>query len=153
MLNLWQWADEVGDEGAAAAMADVARSRLLAADCPVEAELVDADNFFPACLMRALALTRVLPAEEIADFLAALPDDFPLEPVTDIRSPHEAGLNFSRPWGLWALYEATGDPRWRDLWLDHVAWQLAHPEYWAEDYASYAHWVPQFGVYALDMIE
>ena len=35
------------------------------------------------------------------------------------------------------------------MYETHVEWHLDHPEYWAENYDAYAHWVPQFGVYAV----
>jgi hypothetical protein len=92
----------------------------------------------------------VLPPDEAAAWLeGALPADYPITPVTNISSAHTSGLNFSRSWGLWSLHDATGDPAWRSRLVEHVEWQMDHPEYWAEDYVSYSHWVPQFGVYAL----
>lgn len=152
ILALYQWGDATGDSARVAAAQDAARALLLPLDeaCPLEAELTDTDNFFPACLLRVRTLVEVLPADETAAWLDGfLPAEYALAPVTEIVSPHESGLNFSRPWGLWSIWVATGDTRWRDLYLDHVVWHLAHPDYWARNYDSYSHWVPQFGVYAL----
>lgn len=155
-INLWEWAEITGDESRADDVAQFVRDVILPLDaqCPLDAELADADNFFPACLLRAQAILTVLTPEEGATWLASnLPATYPLTPVTDITQAHEAGLNFSRCWGLWSVFVATGDTHWRDLFREHFEWQYSHPEYWAEDYASYSHWVPQFGVYALAEVE
>lgn len=152
VINLWRWAQAEGDVEQATRMESAARDLLLPLDdaCPLSEDLTDTDNFFPACLLRAHALLTVLPPDEAAAWLeGALPADYPITPVTNITSAHTSGLNFSRSWGLWSLHAATGDPAWRSRLVEHVEWQMNHPEYWAEDYLSYSHWVPQFGVYAL----
>ncbi len=149
LVNLWAWAEDTGDVERAAALVDLARE-LRELPCDLRSELTNEANFFPACLMRAHALATILPDDEVEAWLTdELPDEFPLAPVTAITSAHVSGLNFSRAWGLWSLYEATGDERWRSMVQTHVEWHLDHPEYWAENYDAYAHWVPQFGVYAL----
>jgi hypothetical protein len=150
VLNLWRWYVSHGDAEGQARLEDVTRDLLvpLDAECPLEDDLTDADNFFPACLMRAHTILSVLPPEEVDGWLLrVLPADYPIAPVTSITSAHVSGLNFSRNWGLWSLYEATGDTQFRDAVRAHVEWQLDHPEYWAANYDAYSHWVPQFGVY------
>ncbi len=152
LLNLHKWANFVGDLGLAEEVTDAARDALLPADCPLEQEDDELGNFFPPCLQRTFALLRVLPESERDAFLADwLPDSPLLDPITSPGSAHAAGLNFSRAWGLWAVYEATGDVRWRDLWLDHVQTHLGLPDYWREDYQAHSHWIPQFGVLAISM--
>ena len=95
-------------------------------------------------------MLTVLPEDEQADWLAEnLPNDLGLQPLTSMASAHSGGLNFSRSWGLWALWRATGDTHYRDLYVDHIETHVAMPQYWAEDYYSYSHWVAQFGVYGI----
>ncbi len=150
LFNLASWAAWVGDQGLAERVREVARAQLLPAECSLEREEGELGNFFPPCLHRALALLRILPGSERSAFLEEwLPDTPALTPITEPSTPHLAGLNFSRGWGLWGVYEATGDPRWRDLWLAHVQGHLARPEYWREDYDAHSHWIPQFGVMAI----
>jgi hypothetical protein len=149
-LNLWEWGALTGDEAAMATAEDFARGPLIDTSCPLAEEGENEENFFPACLMRAHALLRILPASETAAWVAAeVPAEPDISPVTNITSAHLSGLNFSRPWGLWTLWLATGNPLWRDAAREHVEWHMAHPEYWAENYTNYSHWVPQFGVYAM----
>jgi hypothetical protein len=99
-----------------------------------------------------MALQRTLPEgpdrdawlEQIA---AAAPVD--LRPVDDPSTAHGAGLNFSRAWGFWSLWSATGDLAWRTSYVEHVLTHLDRPEYWAEDYLAHSHWIPQFGIRAI----
>jgi hypothetical protein len=62
---------------------------------------------------------------------------------------HSAGLNFSRAWGLYGAWRLTREPRWRDAAAGLIIGHAAQPERWRDDYARYAHWVPQFGVFAV----
>jgi hypothetical protein len=72
-----------------------------------------------------------------------------LRPVTAPLRSHHHALNFSRAWSLLALSEATGDDRLLMLALDHMQQALARPSSWRGDYRAVAHWVPQFGIFAL----
>jgi hypothetical protein len=154
VLNLWQWAEFDNDPELAGAMESLALNTLQApgldASCPFSQEEADADDFFPPCLHRARLLVNLLPADAQATWLAGwLPAIPALTPIDMPAKAHISGLNFSRAWGLWSLYEATDDIAYRDLFLDHMITHLEHPQYWAEDYGNYAHWVAQFGVYAI----
>ncbi len=153
-LNLWQWAEWTDDVELAGAMESLAVNALQApaldASCPFSQEEINTDDFFPPCLHRARLLIELLPADAKATWLAGwLPDMPVLTPIDMPLKAHISGLNFSRAWGLWSLYEATDDVAYRDIFLDHMITHLEHPQYWAEDYGKYAHWVAQFGVYAI----
>jgi hypothetical protein len=74
-------------------------------------------------------------------------------PVTAPVNWHHHGLNFSRCWGLWALHEASASASAKQEFLDAY---LAHfhagydaPDKWRGDYRGVGHWVPQFGLLAL----
>ncbi len=154
VANLHAHALEQGDSALAERLEDFVRDAILPVSCALEQEEEEIDQFFPPCLHRALVLTQVLPpAERDAWLQSWLPETPFLEPLTDFPSAHPAGLNFSRAWGLWALFEATGDDRYRDLWLDHVLTHLDQPDYWRQDYQAHSHWVPQFGIFAIDMTD
>ena len=62
---------------------------------------------------------------------------------------HSAGLNFSRSWGVYAGWRLTGDEAFRIRCAELVLGHLAMPGRWLADYRRYAHWVPQFGVFAI----
>ncbi len=74
-------------------------------------------------------------------------------PVTKPINWHHHGLNFSRAWGLWQLYAASGSASAKEAYL---AAYLAHfresyetPALWRGSYEGVGHWVPQFGMLAL----
>ena len=113
----------------------------------------DAENiseFFPPCLHLARAIVEILPQDEAAAWIEEwVPEVLVLEPLTEFPNAHPGGLNFSRSWGLWSLYRATGDQQFSDSYIEHIDTHMAQPAYWAENYLSYSHWVPQFGVYGI----
>jgi hypothetical protein len=89
-------------------------------------------------------------AASIGDVMAKVGDRLAaLSPVTKPEKPHHYALNFSRAWSLFALYEASGDERLLSGYLDHMQTSLGRPSWWRGDYRSVAHWVPQFGIFAL----
>jgi hypothetical protein len=152
LLNLWAQAVWTGDADLELLLEDFVRDEVVprSDSCSLDEAPDNLYDFFPPCLHLARLVTTVLPEVEAADWLADQADpDFDLPPLTEFDSAHTAGLNFSRAWGLWSLYETSGDLLYRDLYVEHVETHVAMPEYWAEDYMSHAHWVAQFGVYAI----
>jgi hypothetical protein len=83
-----------------------------------------------------------------AFFAAGLP-----RPVTQPSSWHHHGLNFSRGWGLWALHVASGSARARlgflEAYVAHFRATYEVPALWRGPYHGVGHWVPQFGMLAL----
>ena len=75
------------------------------------------------------------------------------QPVTRPVNWHHHGLNFSRAWGLWGLYAASGSVKAKDAYLAayvaHVRTSYDKPELWRGSYRGVGHWVPQFGMFAL----
>ena len=156
LLNLWTQAAWEDDAAQADWVEDLVRGSVLplAEGCRLDSAIDNVFDFFPPCLHQARLIVEVLPSDEAADWLAdALPEPWDLPPLTDAPSPHIAGLNFSRTWGLHALWRATGDSALRDLYIAHIDVMMSRPELWAEDYYSYSHWVAQFGVYGLALTE
>jgi len=156
LLGLWRWAEHVGDVTLAERLVDRAIDIWLPLGdvCLVADEADHTVQFFPPCLHRMMALDALLPVGAARDTwleqidTQGVPD---LQVVDDPTTDHGAGLNFSRAWGLWSLYDATGDTAWRSLYVDHVVTHLDRPEYWAEDYRAHSHWIPQFGIRALSL--
>jgi len=72
-----------------------------------------------------------------------------LRPITNPLKAHHYALNFSRGWALLALAQAGGGEDMLALALDHIETNLYRPSWWRGDYRSVAHWVPQFGIFAL----
>lgn len=158
VLNLWHWAQWTGDAALAdemqAVVDDVLLDPMFDEWCPLDQEQTDIDDFFPPCLHRTMAIVTIAdPADAQAWLRGYLPADFVLQPLFagDITAAHQSGLNFSRAWGLYALWKATDDPSFRDQYIDHVRTHVDQPQYWAENYSAFSHWVAQFGVYAIGL--
>jgi hypothetical protein len=152
LVNLWRYAQHTGDADIQAWAEQFAREHLLADDgqCSLRQESYDADDFFSPCLLRVHAIAEMLSIAEATPWIEKFVGrDAQLQPLTEIGTPHPGGLNFSRAWGLWALWRLTADPQWRDAYVNHVLTHVAQPQYWREDYRSFSHWVPQFGIYAI----
>ena len=151
VLNVWEWAQWNNEMGLAEALSAFTREQLLPLDQALPPSFDHlTDEFFPAALQRTRAILTILPRNETDTWLSTyLAEDVQLEPVHRPAFPHSAGLNFSRCWGLWDLFQYTRNPRYRDQYVRHVVTQMNHPEYWRDDYKRYSHWVAQFGVYAL----
>jgi hypothetical protein len=80
---------------------------------------------------------------------AILPPDARMAPVADPTAPHVYGLDFSRAWGLWNVWQRTGDERYLAAYADHFRRGYEDRTWWAGDYHVVGHWVAQFGVFAL----
>ncbi len=150
LLNLWLWADWTGDTDRATYVEDFVRNDIVPlTDCGLDTSEGRTNDFFPPCLHRARLILTVLPQDESQAWVqTALPDDFEITPI-EPDSAHTAGLNFSRTWGLHALWQATDDTGIRDMYIDNLETHVNMPEYWAEDYMAHSHWVAQFGVYGI----
>ncbi|WNM57821.1 DUF2891 family protein [Candidatus Nitrospira allomarina] len=151
LVNLWHWGKWKQDSDLLKELANFTRIRLLPLnqECPPSLDQVT-DEFFPAALQRCRALLTILPPEDSGKWLAAhIQDIGRLSPLTSFPTVHSAGLNFSRSWGLWTVYQHTKDPVFRDLYVNHIATHMHMPQYWRDDYRKHGHWVPQFGIYAI----
>jgi hypothetical protein len=75
------------------------------------------------------------------------------KPVTGPVNWHHHGLNFSRAWGLARLAAASGSPDAREAYLAayvaHFRETYETPRLWRGSYRGVGHWVPQFGMLAL----
>ncbi len=107
-------------------------------------------QFMAICTNVAWAVSEVLDRATFAKWLAAFLPVSALQPaITQPKSDHENGLDFSRAWGLWAIYAATGDPAYRQAYLDNFETAYADKAMWDGPYDTVSHWVAQFGMFAL----
>jgi hypothetical protein len=115
---------------------------------------LETGEFMAVCSNWAWLVSKVLEGDEFDAWAegffkrSGLP-----QPVTRPGNWHHHGLNFSRAWGLWQLYAASGRASAREAYL---AAYLAHfretyetPRLWRGSYEGVGHWVPQFGMLAL----
>ena len=152
LTQLHAWYRHRGDEAGAAWVVEVVGEHLSAVHAEVrpDRDLQDWPEFFSRWGNQALLLHRVLGPEALRAWLEPQGlDPAALQPVARPLNAHHLSMNYSRAWAFWSIFEATGDPAWRDAYARHVAagWSL-HAAL-ADDYRAYGHWVPQFGIYAL----
>ena len=133
--ELRQWATEV--------------SRVMVRGAPACDPQIESTGFIAICSNLAWLAAEVLPKDEFAAWLkprrASL---LGLAPVLTPKSDHQNGMNFSRAWGLWALYAATGEPEFAAAYALHLKTSYERPAHWNGSYEKVAHWVAQFGMLA-----
>jgi hypothetical protein len=151
LLNLNDYAAAKHDARITAFVAGAVRAHYLtAAACPLQSVEVATAEFMAVCTNWAWLVSEVLPREEFLPWLARfLPTSLDLAPIAVPASVHQSALNFSRAWGLWRLYRATGDRRFLAAYLAHFDRNFADPQLWNGGYRTVAHWVAQFGMLAL----
>jgi len=115
---------------------------------------LEAGHFMAVCTNWAWLVSKVLDQAQFDSWASAffarpgLP-----RPVTQPANWHHHGLNFSRAWGLWGLYSASGSAAAKQAYLDayvaHFRETYERPARWRGSYEGVGHWVPQFGILAL----
>ena len=151
LLNLWKWGQWKADQALIEQLLRFTRMWVVLLDerLPPSYDHVT-DEFFAASLQRTRTILTILPqVESLPWFESFCSGGLFLEPLRTTPTPHSAGLNFSRAWAFWTLYESTQDVIFRDMYVNHIVTHINLPECWRDDYRKHAHWVPQFGIYAI----
>ena len=121
---------------------------------PVERDTCpDQPEFFPPQLMRLAAVAQIwdAPPSVVRRWIGEkIPKDLWIEPVTEPARVHSEGLNFSRSYCLWHIYRATNQVTLRDNFVHLINYHISRPDMWKEDYYRNSHWVPQFGLRAIE---
>jgi hypothetical protein len=151
LLKLWEWSQWKGNVELSEELLKFVRTQIVPLDLSLSPSHDDAaDEFFSASLQRTRTILSILPPDESQSWLTSFyRNECFLEPMSIALTPHSAGLNFSRAWGLWTLFTCTKNEIYRKLYVDHIVTHMNLPQFWRDDYRKYAHWVPQFGIYAI----
>lgn len=113
---------------------------------------IERGEFFSRWSLQALLLTRLLPPSVLDEWLAFYPmktSDF--APILEYQTVHHLGTNATRAWAFAALFERTNCELWLDAYQQHIDVCFALMETHRREYEAFAHWVPQFIVYALSL--
>ena len=151
MLNLWEWSQWTANRVLTEKLLAFTRSWVVLLDekLPPSYDSVT-DEFFAASLQRTRVILTILPSAESQGWLVSFyQKDCCFEPLHQASTPHSTGLNFSRAWSFWTLFACTGNEIYRNLYVDHIVTHMNRPDCWRDDYRKHAHWVPQFGIYAI----
>ncbi len=149
LINLLEYAKHRNDKVLSSFVGDVVRKYIDAnkEECAIARE---GQGFMAICTNLAWLVSKVLPKSEFEMWLDGyLPDMSAIAPVSDPKTSHHNGLNFSRAWGLWHIYQVTKDKRYADLYAQHFLTAYRNRKSWDGDYRRVSHWVAQFGMYAL----
>jgi len=151
LLNLWEWSQWKGDVDLSERLRNFTRTHVVSFDTLLPASYDHVTNeFFASSLQRTRAILSILCQEESQAWSKAFYQHVGfLEPMGLAPTSHSAGLNFSRAWGFWTLFACTGNEAYRRQYVDHIVMHMNLPQYWRDNYQKYAHWVPQFGIYAI----
>ena len=106
-------------------------------------------GFFAPCSL--LALTAWLSGESAgaSQRILAQMAQYRALPEVSPWTAHSSGVGFSRSWGDIAAYELTGLPLWSQRFQRLFDYEMKLNNIWAGNYYLYAHWVAQFGVFAV----
>ena len=153
LLNMHAYAIQSGNVAAEDRIRDWVQAHFVKYDGTCDYAL-ETGHFMAVCTNWAWLVSRVLPQaafDRWAEAFFAGPG-LP-KPVTEPVNWHHHGLNFSRAWGLWALSGATGSEvarrAYREAYAAHFLETYRDPALWRGSYEGVAHWVPQFGMLAL----
>jgi len=107
-------------------------------------------GFMAVCTNWAWLAAKILPRNELRVWLDDFFRDSGLpKAIQAPKSIHHKGLNFSRAWGLWAIYDATEEPKYANAFAEHFRTAYYPPSDWRGEYSGVGHWVAQFGMFAL----
>lgn len=153
LLNMYDYAAQVGDGKALRETAElIQRCFVACADtCDYACE---AGQFMAVGTNWAWLASRVMHRDQFDVWAHRFFRESGLPaPVTAPTTWHHHGLNFSRAWGLWGIAAATGSNALRrdarEAYASHFRETYNNPERWRGSYRGVAHWVPQFGMLAL----
>ena len=152
LINLLDYAEARRDQQLADFVRDQVQRHFLHYDmaCPLDRENLESPDFMGVCTNWGWVVGRVLPQEQYAAWIKGfIPPDEAIVPVTHPLSAHQNGLDFSRAWGFWGMYNETGDERFARDYLESFNAAYERPEFWRGPYGTVGHWVAQFGMYAL----
>lgn len=151
LLNLWNWSQWKADQVLIEKILRFTRMWVVLLDETLPPSYDNVTNeFFAASLQRTRTIFTILPNEESWRWFESFcPDGLSMEPIPTASTPHSAGLNFSRAWAFWTLFQSTRNSAFRDVYVNHIVTHMDRPQYWRDDYRKHGHWVPQFGIYAI----
>jgi hypothetical protein len=153
LINMYDYAQRSQNRAAVEIVRDWVQKHFVRYDGGCDYDL-EAGHFMAVATNWAWLVSRVLEQDAFdrwAQTFFAKPG-LP-QPVTQPLNWHHHGLNFSRAWGLWGLHAASGSAKAKDAYLAaygaHVRESYDKPELWRGSYQGVGHWVPQFGIFAL----
>jgi hypothetical protein len=106
-------------------------------------------EFMAICSNWAALVARVLDKQPYSEWLEKFiaVNGLPVA-IARPEGDHEYGLNFSRAWGLWDMYDKSGRADVVKVYAAHLEHGLTPATNWRGSYMAVGHWVAQFGMFA-----
>lgn len=153
LINIYDYAEQARNTSALELVRELVQRHFVhyEGDCGYGLEH---GHFMAVATNWAWLVSRVLEGDAFDHWVQAFfaKSGLPLA-VTQPVNWHHHGLNFSRAWGLWGLAEASRSAGaraiYRDAYAAHFRASYDKPELWCGSYQGVGHWVPQFGMLAL----
>jgi DUF2891 family protein len=154
LLNMLDYAAWSGNTAAEATVRGLVEAHFLDHGEGCDWAVLESGHFMAVATNWVWLVSKVLPRPDFdrwqQGFFATV--GLP-RPVLSPLSWHHHGLNFSRAWGLWALGVASQPGASREACLAayaaHFRATYDTPALWRGSYRGVGHWVPQFGLLAL----
>jgi hypothetical protein len=153
LINMLDYAAWSGNAAAEAAIRRLVEAHFLDHGGGCDWALEDG-HFMAVTTNWAWLVSKILPHQDFARWRQAFFSSAGLpQPVVQPANWHHHGLNFSRAWGLSALAAVSppGDAKqaYLQAYAAHFRATYDTPALWRGSYRGVAHWVPQFGMLAL----
>lgn len=149
LINLFDYARQRNLADVQAEVADWVKVNFDAVDPKCSYDL-ERNEFMAVCTNWAALASRVLDREAFSAWVAKFIEVNGLPaPIMDPVAHHSYGLNFSRAWGLWDIYDKTQRADAANAYAEHFNRGFAPASNWSGSYGAVGHWVAQFGMFAI----
>ena len=146
LIQLHNWATHFGDSETVNWVIEKTKENFLEPKISMDLDREGKGEFFSLWGLQAYLIYTALGADELSKWLE---DDYNLSVVKDLNTDHHLAINASRAWGFHCAYLATSDSKWKVAYDEHVQASIDLHPIWKNDRRAYAHWVPQFTLYAI----
>jgi len=151
LYQLDQWARHTGKDADRQLIKDLAIQRLRA--IRFWPDFYDIRGFFAPKSLALLLAHSVGDQEQLQRLERAIKAESLAPLAMPFATAHQGGLNYSRAWGLWTLFQVTGNPEYRQAYEAHLRYMDENRAQWQGDYRRYGHWVAQFGLFAFRLAD
>ena len=148
LIQLHNWATHFGDSETVDWVIEKTKGNFLEPKVSMDLDREGKGEFFSLWGLQTYLIYTALGADELSKWLE---DDYNLNVVEDLNTDHHLAINASRAWGFHCAYLATSDSKWKVAYDEHVKASIDLHPIWKNDRCAYAHWVPQFTLYAMLM--
>jgi hypothetical protein len=149
IINMIDYFDFRGDEARSLKIRKIANQIFYKSNSTCDPE-IESGGFMAVCTNWAWLVSKIISPKEFKTWVATF---MPLSkiptPINTPKSVHEFGLNFSRSWGLLGIYSASKKNEFANSYIDHIYATYEDESNWNGGYRTVAHWVPQFGMFAI----